>query len=582
MSELIAVLQIDDCDIHPELSPFLRIECQDDIQRGVAEIRNKIMASAPLPVEAPRDSRLGFVNRYDAIQAVEDLTYRGVRALFLWGIFGIGKTALARRIARELFQAPVQRFALSEAHGPLRLCMELSARAGLKFPDENETHDVLTDLSARAVVALVKRGSVVLFDNVEDTLADDPALPPFLTGLISVLLTRHDLQVPVLFCSSRQPSLVTLPSDCQSGTHIMRLDALSNKHLVFCLENWIRLTQPESEMPSTEKLEELASNLHGYPLGAQLAAISISRDSIEALLEEPWRIKELRVDIARRLLGTAKQNLTDLELTCLEVLAVAETGATIRELVEVLNQDTSNVAEAIDGLSRSLLVVPDEGLLSLHPLVREHFWSRAYKSGHWKEYASNLGSIVKRRTEELAIGTEEMVRECARAYRLLTLSGRKPEAQSLVYRFQEELKGVIRRLYHTRENELALEYVDLWLQAAPKDHRIRWYRARLLTRLNQYDEALQELQTLSNEGYTPYMVNTLSAYWRENGVTTRQLLTTSTKASRAVRTTYRSFETRATYVCGLTSSRKQLRLYNKAMKYHLMIRMLCRCSLMLC
>ena len=27
----IAVLRIDDCDIHPELSPFLRIECQDDI-----------------------------------------------------------------------------------------------------------------------------------------------------------------------------------------------------------------------------------------------------------------------------------------------------------------------------------------------------------------------------------------------------------------------------------------------------------------------------------------------------------------------------------------------------------------------
>lgn len=66
---------------------------------------------------------------------------------------------------------------------------------------------------------------------------------------------------------------------------------------------------------------------------------------------------------------------------------------------------------------------------------------------------------------------------------------------------------MIRRLYHARENELALEYVDLWLQAAPKDHRIRWYRARLFTRFSRYPEALQELQTLSNAGYTPYMVN---------------------------------------------------------------------------
>jgi len=503
----IAVLIIEDCELHPELAPFLRVDASPDPEAGIAELVGKLAAAAPLPLGAPRDSRLGFVNRYDAIQAVEDLTYRGIRALFVWGIFGVGKTSFARRLSRELFQAPIERFPLSEAHGHLRLSMELCARAGLKFPDSNDPADVLTDHSARAIVELTTNGALVLFDNVESTLSDDASLPPYLSSLTSLVCEEVELPAPLLFCSSRQPDLESLPAECQGASHSMRLDGLSDDHVVFCLENWLRLTQPETDLPSRAKLADLAKHLHGYPLGAQLAALSVSRSSVDALLDEPWRIKDLRVGIAKRLLGTARRELNPLELQCLEVLAVDESGATTRELVEVLERDVPEVSDALEGLSRSLLVVPEGGLLTLHPLVREHFWTRAFQSGSWQHYASALGGIARRRTEELEIGTEAMVRQCARAFRLLTLSGRREEAASLVYSFQEELRGVIQRLYHARENDLAMQYVELWLSANPKDHKIRWYKSRLHTRLGQFDDALAELRLLEDARYSPYMVH---------------------------------------------------------------------------
>ena len=500
----IIVARIDDCEMHPELSPFLYVDCPNQPDRAIDKIIKLILTEGGGIITQRRDRRRQIVNRFKEIAAIEDIANEGISFVLLLGIYGIGKTILAERAAFQVFNARVARFPLTEAHELLRLSLELSARAKRQLPEPSASEEELLNSSIDSINQLIDQGYIIFFDDIERILIEDGSFPPFFSSLLENLVQLREVSMPILLASTRDP---ILSPTLKEMTHIMKVERLKDKHLLYCLENWLRLSDPGQKVIEHSTLEQVIPHLYGYPLAARFASYMIAKYPVKILLQDLSHFKKLQIDLAKQLLGRTRAKLSDLEANCLEALTIADTGLSLSELSEALGVDADKSREAVDKLVGALIIFPEDGRLQIHPLLKEYFWSHAYKSGSYKQLAEKLGEIARISLVTVPEQSEDFVHLCSRAFRLLMLSGNKDKAQDLKYWFNGELKTVSRRLYHAKEYKLSLEYINAYLAMNPNDRSIRFLRARCFTRLEQYDEAKDELDNLEKEGYRSYLIN---------------------------------------------------------------------------
>jgi tetratricopeptide (TPR) repeat protein len=495
--------RIDDCEVHPELSPFLYVDCPNQPDQAIDEIVKLILTEGGGIITQRRDRRRQFVDRFKEIAAIEDIANEGVNFILLWGLYGIGKTVLAEQAAFQVFKYRVARFPLTEAHELLRLSLELSARAKRKLPEPSASEEELLNSSIDSVNQLIGQGYIVFFDDIERILEDDGSFPPFFSSILENLVQLRDLSMPVLLASTQY---TILPPTLKEMSHIMKVGRLDDKHVLYCLENWLRISDPGHEVIERSTLERVIPHLYGYPLAARFAAYMIAKYSIEILLKDISHFKDLQIDLAKQLLGRTRAKLSDLEAKCLEALTIADTGLSLGELTEALKVETDKSREAVDMLVGALIVFPEDGRLQIHPLLKDYFWSRAYKSGSYKQLAKKLGEIAHNSLPTVPEQSEDFVRLCSQTFRLLMLSGYENKAQELKYWFSGELKDVSRRLYYAKDYDLSLNYLNTYIEMNPDDRSIRLLRARCLTRLEQFDEAKEELDNLEKVGYRSYLL----------------------------------------------------------------------------
>lgn len=499
----IIVVRIDDCKVHPELSPFLYVDCPNKPDQAIDEVVKLILTEGGGIITQKREQRPQIVNRFKEIAAIEDIANEGISFILLWGLYGIGKTVLAERAAFQVFNSRIARFPLTEAHELLRLSLELCARAKRQLPSPEASEEELLISSIESINQLINQGYIVFFDDIERIVEDDGSFPPFFSSLLENLVQLREISMPILLASTQYP---ILPPTLKEVTHIMKVDRLEDKHLLYCLENWLRISNPGQKVIERSTLEQVIPYLYGYPLAARFASYMIAKYSIEILLEDISHFKNLQIDLAKQLLGRTRAKLSDLEAKCLEALTLADTGLSLSELSEALEVETDKSREAVDKLVGALIVFPEDGRLQIHPILKDYFWSRTYKSGSYKQLAKKLGEIAHNSLPTVPEQSEDFVRLCSQAFRLLMLSGNKDKAQELKYWFNGELKEVSRRLYYAKNYELSLKYMNTYLEMNPNDKSIRLLRARCLTRLEQYDEAKEELDNLEKVGYRSYLL----------------------------------------------------------------------------
>jgi len=506
----IIVMRIDDCKVHAELSPFLRVNCPGKPDEAIQNVAEILLSEEGRAVPAPRERRRRVIDRFSEISAIERLLHEDIRFIYLCGLYGIGKTTIVERTSEEIFNMPLARFPLTEAHGTLRLSLELAAQAKLPFPSPSATQSELIESSRRSVTELMEQGYSVLFDDFENAIDEEGHPRQFLVSLFNRVASVRDLQAPIFICTTRTPdlsSLSPLSESARMSSHIMRIGRLTDRNLLYCLQNWLRLALPGQPIPQREKLEGVIPHLFGYPLAARLAAYYIARHSEDALLNEIRYFTRLRIDIAKQLIGRTRAQLSHTEVGCLEALAVIDTGASLGELAVALECKPGEVRDAVDKLAATLVVFTEKGRLQIHPIVKDYFWSRVYEGSKLKELAYRIGMDAKKGVSEAKLGSERFIHFCSKAYRLLAISGNLQEATTLVYKFKEELREVSRRLYHAKDYELALQYMDVWLKTQPEDLGLRWLRVRCLTRLERYKDAQSELSQLEKEGYRRYRLD---------------------------------------------------------------------------
>jgi|GEM_PF-1744161 len=503
----IIVVRIDDCQLLPELKPFLYIDCPGRKNEAIHRVTKAIFddkSATPLHIT---ERRRRIVDRFKEIGAIERLFHGNIVFIYLWGMYGIGKTSIIERSSFEVFNAPLARFPLTEAHGLLRISLELAARAKLTLPPPDASEENLINMAADSIASLSENGYLVFFDDIENVMEEDGTLRRFLLSIFEQVYREKVLLSPILLSSTQQPDLNKFPMNLQSTSHIIKIDRLDDNDLLFCLENWLKLAQPGQKIPDRESLKGIVHNLFGYPLAAKLAANLIVRHSIGTLLKDISYFKDLRIDIAKQLLGSTRFGLTEVDIECLEALAVADTGLSLSELSIGINRTPEDVKNSIDNLTSRLVVFSEDGRLQIHPIIKDYFWSRIYESGKWKTLAQRLAKEAKKRLPKLDHQSEDFIHYCSKAYRLLAMSGSLVEARKLLYDFREELREVSKRLYYAKKYNISLHYIELWLEVDPGDRDIRFLKARVLTRLGNYTEAEKELNYLENAKYRRYKLD---------------------------------------------------------------------------
>jgi tetratricopeptide (TPR) repeat protein len=507
----IIVSRIDDCQVHPELSPFLYVDCPGQPNRAIDEIVKLILAEGGGIVKPAWSKKSQIVNRFKEIAAIEDVTNEGMNFILLWGLYGIGKTVLGERAASQVFNSHVSRFPLTRTHDLLRLSLELSARAKRQLPPPFASDEELLTQSVDSINQLIDNGYIVFFDDIEQILDEEGKFPDFVTLLLEKCHHSREYNIPILLASTRYPNL--LPS-LKDKIHVIKVDRLEDKHIRYCLEKWLRLTEPSKKVIESKKLTRVIPFLYGYPLAARYASSMIAKYSVDILLEDVSHFKRLQLDLAIQLLGRMRKTLSDLEAKCLEALTIADTGLSLSELSNTLEVDVNILRETVDMLVGSLIIFPEDGRLQIHTLLKEYFWDQAYKSGSYLQLAEKLGELARLSLPTVPEQSEDYVRLCARAFQLLMLAGKEREAQDLAYYFKGGLKDVSRRLYFAKKFELSLKYMNTYLEMNPNDLFIRLLRARCFIRLKRYDEAKDALDEVEGVGYKGYRVDQARGFLR--------------------------------------------------------------------
>jgi tetratricopeptide (TPR) repeat protein len=351
-----------------------------------------------------------------------------------------------------------------------------------------------------AIEELTRQEKIIFFDDAELVTNEDRYFNDFFTLMLNKLDSLMDMP-PILIASTFNPKL---DSDLQEICHAIKVGPLDEKYIISILERWIKLSDPDIELPSSEDLQVIAKELYGYPLAAKLAATVVANYSVEQTASDLSHFQSIRLDIAKQLIGRSRKTLNKLQMSILEILTIADIGLTQYDISRLLEADSNAVREAIDEMFLDQLVSFERSKIQILPLMKDYFWRRINASNSLTKLSKNIAKHCKNQLVACDPKSEDFVHYCSIACRLFIISDNETEANSLAYYFKGELKEAAKRLYHNKDYELSLKYSNMWLSINPNDSSSRWLKARCLTRLEKYSNAEDELKQLETLNFSPY------------------------------------------------------------------------------
>lgn len=288
---------------------------------------------------------------------------------------------------------------------------------------------------------------------------------------------------PILIACAYFPDL---DDELKNISHIVRIGPLKDNYILSLLQKWIKIADPGKELPKRESLQEVASELHGYPIAARLASYVIVKYSLDEVLSDISHFKGVRIDVAKQLLGRSRSKLTPLQMRLLEVLTISDIGLSQYDLSILLKEDIAEIRNAINELFSDMFLIVERNKLQILPLMKDFFWNRVLEQKSWKDSSKKLANYAQLYLAACERDSEDFVHYSTIAFRLFALTDEFKKAESLAYYFRGELREACIRLYHAKEYKLSLKYANMWLEVSPKDKQIKWYKARCQTRLESY------------------------------------------------------------------------------------------------
>jgi tetratricopeptide (TPR) repeat protein len=495
----IIVVKIEDCEVPLELKPFIYIDVNIPPDIAIDKIV-KIVLNQEKDIIPREDWNISIIDRYDEIGAIERASISGIKFIFLWGIYGIGKSTVALHACDRVFRKPIAHIYLTRGYDELRLAVEMAALSKTDLPKKDTSHRDLLKIIINSIKELHNQGKVIFFDDFDTLIDDELNIKLFFYEILNEL-NKSGVNIPILFATSRFPRNIS--QEIEKVALTIKVRQMDDIYIQAILNKWVRLSDPTKKINSGS-IEIASKELHGYPLAAKLAANIITKYSIESVIQDLSHFKEIRIDAAKQLIGRSKEFLNEDKISILKILTVAETGLTQYDLSKLLHKDIEFIRRNIDELSSYQFVFFERNWLQILPLMRDYLWRSLFSDKKFKKVCEKIAYHTHNQLSRFSPNSEEFIHYCAITYKLYLLSDKYKEANELSFYFRGEIKEAAWKLYFAKDYKLSLNYVNLILEANPHDNGIRFLKTRCLTRLELYKEALEEIDLLEHENYALY------------------------------------------------------------------------------
>lgn len=500
------VVTLDATPLPLYLKPLLYLNVSSSLQEAPQLIVEKLLGERR-PVRGI--VRKLFVDRHDELQRLElAIDDPDIHVILLQGLPGIGKSSLVNKAVESFFSPPeVRAITVRPGTGWVELALQLCAMSGLAMPQDGAPQEEIQSSARTAIEQVLSKGAILAFYEVEHWIEENGQPSPIFATLLQWFSLIPSMSSrPALLTTRRIPQLTT---EQRQNFQIIRIEGIPNEHLSALIRHWLMVEKGEAVIDET-RLNTLATELCGYPLAARIAASLLAHYGIDYVLTYPREVIELRVDIAKSVLGGATVSRTGVRI--LEALALLDTPMPSGHIASALGLDSDEFREGLESALSYGLLSMDGLALTLHPLVRDFYWRLIYRSAAYHDVVAQLAQESKKYLGTLEVGSEEYAKLLPTVFRLIALTGDIEGARQLRRDLVGTLMETAIQLYNRREYETSLKYTQIILDEWPNDSKARLYRARCLTRLGKLREAREILEQLHRE--QPWSVPVLHSLGR--------------------------------------------------------------------
>lgn len=253
------------------------------------------------------------------------------------------------------------------------------------------------------------------------------------------------------------------------------------------------LILPRGFQFSNDKNREFAKRLYGYPLGAKLGAYRISNHGYDYYLNQPQKIRELKVGLAKQLISYA--DISDRCLEYLKVVALSQSRLRNEEYAIAFPSFVNDIAKLADeAFFAGILKFDDDGCYKLELLVEDYFYDLAFNAPTRRKITNALEVFL---VDEIKNAhNEKYMRLVPAAVHILTLNNKISEALALRAELTATITSSMWDQYNHREYEEASKTADGLLAVNEEDTEALYVKSLCLTRFDEYEKAENILNRL--------------------------------------------------------------------------------------
>lgn len=474
-----------------ELPELLQPYKYENIDKDDLETASDIVVEKILQQKGTIARLSEFINRTKELGEIEETVRDGYRLIILNGILGIGKYSLAEKAIGWLYQNRVLPRIVIDFNaipGIAELALELSYKTKKKLLNDNlntkeqknNIQYLLEFISANNMVLILK--DVKNWLNEDGTMCEDLL---FVTDLIM----KDMFSYPVIMTTSRY---IELPYNYFENARQVPIKGMEDIHISQIIQNNL----PKYFQYDEKKNLDFAKRLYGYPLGAKLGANYIANHGYDYYLNQPQKIQELKVGLAKRLISYAELSNDCLEY--LKIIALCQSRLRNEEYIKAFPNFANSVAKLSDeAFYAGILKYGDDGCYKLELLVEDYFYDLAFNDIKCKEYCNLLEKFLLEQVRDE--DNQNYMRLIPVAVHILTLNGNITEAKRIRSELTATVAASMWDLYNHQDYEKADKIAEELLDMDKANVEARYIKALCLTRFDEYKTAEDILNNLIKE-----------------------------------------------------------------------------------
>ncbi len=470
-----------------------------DLNFSAEKIAACILSNASNTVSKNR-----FVNRTMEIGNIETAISQTVKLVIIHGILGIGKSSLAKRAIEWVFGSQIKPVVIDfyKIKSLAELSINLSYILEQNIPEVYSCEDELyTDIQRLLEIASCKKIPII-FKDVKSWLNDNGEPNKDLLFVISKIISADIfVNLPVFITSTRY---ISLHYDTEYFLQF-KLNGINIEHISTIIKDNLL---PSFSGFDYSKNIEFSSMLCGYPLGAKLAANLISNNGYDYYLEQPIKINQLKIGLAKELISrtTISKECTEY----LKIIALCKSSLRNTEYIELFKEySAEKIAELSDEAFFAGLIYFDDACYKLEHIVEDYYYDLAFNSPTRKTLVSQLEKYLvnKLNQSKTTSSLSSYLRLLPLTMHILTLNNNFKDAFNLRKDMFSTLISTMWDQYNHRNYEDSFETAKYIIDNEPNCEEAEYVMALCYIRFENYGKAKLLIQKLIKAYGASYKYN---------------------------------------------------------------------------